>query len=74
MPTLDITDNSLIANLKHSFPLKHHTDIHTISKSFNEQYLLSFDDVQTFMWNLERPDKPYLAIDYLKNMQPEDVK
>jgi hypothetical protein len=26
------------------------------------------------MWNLERPDKPYLAIDYLGNLQPEDVK
>lgn len=49
-------------------------NIHTISKSYNEQYLLSLDDVQCFLWNLERPDKPYLAIDYLKGMQPEDVK
>lgn len=74
MPVLDTVDNSLVASIKHEFPQKHQTNIHKISKSLNQQYLLSFDDIQGFMWNLQRPDKPYLVIDYLLSSQPEDVK
>jgi hypothetical protein len=56
------------------FPSKHQTDIHSLSKSFNEEYLLSFDDVQGYIWNMQRPDIPYITVDYLKNRQLDDVK
>ena len=69
-----MVDKSFIANVQATFPSKHQSDIHTLSRSANEEYLLSFDDVQGFFWNLERPDKPYAIVDYLKKMQVEDVK
>ena len=45
-----------------------------MSKSHNEQYLLSFDEVQGFLWNMNRPDVPYIAVDYLKGKEVEDVQ
>ncbi len=60
-------ESSFIANIQTQFPSKHHTDIHSMSKSYNEEYLLSFDDVQGYMWNIQRPDVPYIVSDYLKN-------
>ena len=35
--------------------------------------MLSFDDVQGFMWDMNRPDVPYIAVDYLKGQEVENV-
>ena len=74
IPTLETVDCSFIANTQLLFPSKHQSQIHSISNSFNEEYLLSFDSVQGYMWNLQRLDKPYVVVDYLKGKEVEDVK
>jgi hypothetical protein len=74
IPTLEKVNSSFIANAQMTFPSKHHTDIQTLSKSYNDQYLLSFDEVQGFLWNMNRPDVPYIAVDYLKGKEVENIQ
>ncbi len=50
------------------------TSINSISCSLNEQYLISSDDVQTYLWNMEKTSKPYILADLLKGKNLEDVK
>jgi hypothetical protein len=42
------------------------TSINSISCSFNEQYLISTDDVQTYLWDMEKSSQPYILADLLK--------
>jgi hypothetical protein len=50
-----------------AFPSRHLSTINAISTTYNEQYLLSSDDVHAFLWNFEDPSKPFLVADLLGN-------
>lgn len=50
------------------------TAINTINSSYNEQYLISTDDVHGYLWNMEKPTKPYILADYIKGKNLEDIK
>lgn len=50
------------------------TTINSMSCSQNEQYLISNDDVQAYLWNMEKVSKPYIVADYIKGKNLEDVK
>ena len=50
------------------------TGINAISSSFNEEYLISTDDVQAYLWNLDKASKPYILADFIKGKNLEDVK
>jgi hypothetical protein len=52
MPKLQTIESAFVANVQKSFPTKHLTSINSISSSYNEEYLLSFDEVQAFYWSL----------------------
>jgi len=52
MPKLQSVENALEAFNQCTFPSKHMTSINSISCSFNEQYLISTDDVQTYLWDM----------------------
>ena len=74
VPKLQTNDSYLTANLQLTFPNKHHASINSINVTRNEEYLLSSDDVHCFMWNFEKPNKPYQLIDLLKDSKIEDVQ
>jgi serine/threonine-protein phosphatase 2A regulatory subunit B len=63
------------AVLQKSFPDLHLNPIRQISPSFNEQYLLSADESQMFLWDMERPEKPYNVCDHacLKEDEGEEI-
>jgi hypothetical protein len=42
------------------------TAINSLSCSGNEQFLISNDDVQAYLWNMEKVEKPYVLADYAK--------
>jgi hypothetical protein len=42
------------------------TTINNVSTSYNEQYMISTDDVQAYLWNMEKVTKPYIVADFLK--------
>lgn len=50
------------------------TAINSINASYNEQYLISTDDVHGYLWNMEKPTKPYILADYIKGKNLEDIK
>lgn len=50
------------------------TAINNINVSYNEQYLISTDDVHGYLWNMEKPTKPYILADYIKGKNLEDIK
>lgn len=74
MPKLQPVESSLLSQPQKSFPNKHLTNILSISPSLNEEYLLSADEAQIFLWSLEDPQKPFMAIDYLADQKVEDMK
>lgn len=63
MPKLQNNYVGYKANLQKCFPSLHLNPIKQISQSFNEQYLLSADESQIFLWDVERPQRPYLVCD-----------
>lgn len=52
MPKLQNIDTSYSAEMQRTFPNKHLSKINSISATNNEQYLLTSDDAQVFMWSL----------------------
>lgn len=74
MPKVDTIDKSFVANVQGEFPSKHSTDIKEISVASNEEYVLSFDEVQGFLWNMEKKTTPYIVQDYKGDKDIEDVK
>jgi serine/threonine-protein phosphatase 2A regulatory subunit B len=48
--------------------------INSTSASNNEQYLLTSDEAQVFLWSLEDPSKPYIVADLLQKQNIEDMK
>lgn len=64
MPKLQIIDSGFSADLQKAFPSKHLSSINSVSLSSNEEYLLSSDDSQLFLWSLDRSDKPYIPVNY----------
>ena len=74
MPKLQGYETTFIAQPQRIFPNKHLTSIHTINTTENEEYLLSADEVQAFMWSMEDPTKPFLVADLLLDQKVEDVK
>lgn len=50
------------------------TAINSINTSYNEQYLLSTDDVHGYLWSMDKPSKPYIVADYIKGKNLEDIK
>jgi hypothetical protein len=42
------------------------TAINCVNNSYNEQYVISTDDVQAFYWDLEDPSKPFIISDFMK--------
>lgn len=63
MPKLENVDIGYRADLQKAFPSFHLNPIKQISQSFNEQYLLSADESQMFLWDVERSERPYLLCD-----------
>ena len=51
IPKLQGVETSYISQLQHSFNPKHLSAINSIAVSNNQQYMLSSDDVQTFLWS-----------------------
>lgn len=51
IPKLQGVETSHISQLQHSFNPKHLSAINSIAVSNNQQYMLSSDDVQTFLWS-----------------------
>lgn len=54
MPKLENVEIGYKAELQRSFPSLHLNPIKQISQSFNEQYLLSTDESQMLLWDVER--------------------
>lgn len=52
MPKLQNIDTSYSAEMQRTFPNKHLSKINSISATNNEEYLLTSDDAQVFMWSL----------------------
>lgn len=71
MPKLQNIESGFTAQLQKPFPNKHLASINSISVSNNEEYLLSSDDVQAFIWSLEDPNKPFMVADLLGNEKIE---
>lgn len=63
MPKLENVEANYAAELQKGFPIKHVHPIRQISQSSHEQYLLSTDEAQTFLWDLQRPDRPFVVCD-----------
>ena len=74
MPKLQATDAFYNAQVQLSFPNKHHSSINTIGTSRNEEYLLSSDDVHCYMWNFEKPTKPFKLVDLLGESKLEEIE
>jgi serine/threonine-protein phosphatase 2A regulatory subunit B len=74
IPKLQNVDSCYTAQLQKLFPPKHLSSISSISTTDNEEYLLSSDDVQAFLWSMEDPNKPFLVADMLGREKIEDVK
>ena len=51
IPKLQGVETSYISQMQHSFNPKHLSAINSVTVSSNEQYMLSSDDVQTFLWS-----------------------
>lgn len=71
IPKLEAVDAGYGAELKIELPNKHLSPIKQISRSFNEQFLLSSDESQIFMWDLEEAKRPYLVCDLTSNAKSE---
>lgn len=69
MPKLQPIDTSLMSQAQLVFPNKHLSAIHSISTSYNEEYLLSSDEFQVFLWSLENTTQPFLAVNLLQNQK-----
>jgi hypothetical protein len=67
MPKLQNTDSYFTAQVQTCFPPKHLSSINSISGARNEEYLLSSDEVQCYLWSYEQSDRPYLVADLLGN-------
>ena len=52
MPKLQVVESGTVAELQKAFPTKHNSSINSISVTKNEEYLMSSDDGQIFMWSL----------------------
>lgn len=63
MPKLENVEANYAAELQKAFPTKHINPILQFSQSSHEQYLLSTDEAQSFLWDFERPDRPYVVCD-----------
>jgi hypothetical protein len=50
------------------------TAINSVNSSANEEYMISTDDVQAYLWNMDKVSKPYILADLLKGKNLEDVK
>jgi len=74
MPKLQNVESGYTAQLQKLFPPKHLSSINSISTTDNEEYLLSSDDVQTFLWSMDDPSKPFLVADLLGTQKIEDIK
>lgn len=60
MPKLESQSPVFTASEDFIFPSVHSSQINSISQSHNEQYLLSGDKQKSYLWNLEKPVKPYV--------------
>lgn len=72
MPKLQILDTNFVAEIQKPFPCKHVGPINGISLSSNEEYLLSSDDSQVFLWSLEKPLQPFVLANYLTKEEDEN--
>ena len=74
MPRLQSVDQGFSAQLQLAIPPRHLGDINSVSSSNNGEYLLSSDEAQTFLWSLEKPNKPFMVGDMLGGEQLEEQK
>jgi hypothetical protein len=51
IPKLQNIESSYISQVQKQFSPKHLSSINSISSSYNEEFLLSSDDVHTFLWS-----------------------
>ena len=72
IPKLHTVDMSYMAELQRSFPTKHMTGINSINITKNQEYMLSSDDGQIFLWSLERPEIPYMMVNYAPKADCEE--
>lgn len=73
MPKLENIDIGYRADLQKAFPSFHLNPIKQISQSFNEQYLLSADESQMFLWDVELSERPYLLCDRTGKIEDETI-
>ena len=74
MPKLQTVDSNIEAKQLLSFPCKHHTSINSIMSSHTEEYLLSSDTVHCYLWNFEKPERPYKVADAQGDKKIEEVE
>lgn len=74
LPKLQTTESNYSAQVSYTFPNKHLSGINSISGSRNEEYLLSSDEVHTYLWNYQKNQKPYIVADMMGNSKIEDVQ
>lgn len=73
MPKIQSAETNCSAELQRSFPSKHLSVVNSTSASSNEQYLLTSDEAQIFLWSLEDVSKPYVVADLLQRQNLEDM-
>jgi WD40 repeat protein len=65
MPKLQILDTNFVAEVQAPFPSKHVGSINSLSVSSNEEYMISSDDSQVFLWSVEKPLQPFILANFL---------
>jgi serine/threonine-protein phosphatase 2A regulatory subunit B len=74
MPKLQTIECSYVAEPQKLFPSRHISAINAVSVAKSEEYLLSSDEGQVFLWSLEKPDKPFMLANYAPKTEAEEQK
>ncbi len=64
MPKLQVVESGVVAELQKPLPFRHMSSINSVSLSSNEEYILSSDESQVFLWSLDNPDKPFVVTNF----------
>ena len=69
LPKMEIIENSHVPTLVSTFPSLHSYLINSISTAYNEEVILSSDDLRVYLWNLEKPSKAFEVVD----LKPDNI-
>ena len=70
MPKLQTIESGLMPTIRKVFPNLHTYHINSISPSYNEEFLLSSDDLRVYLWHIDNPNQAFIAID----LKPENLE